>query len=201
GGRAALRGALLPRLLLRRPEERLGAVALGAPVRSGVWTGPRPDRADRRDSPGRSRRGARLALQPHRLALARHPGASDQQRAGDHGGDHVMLSAGAREAPRDGAVEAGPAVVAPAPSKSSGGRLAVDGFDFVVGPGICFGFLGPNGAGKTTTMKMMYGLATVDAGELRVLDLDSMTDRREIKSRIGVVPQETNLDGDLTVRE
>ena len=93
------------------------------------------------------------------------------------------------------------AVVARGLSKSYGERVAVDGIDFVVGPGICFGFLGPNGAGKTTTMKMMYGLATVDAGELLVLDLDVTTERRAIKSRIGVVPQETNLDGDLTVRE
>jgi lipooligosaccharide transport system ATP-binding protein len=79
--------------------------------------------------------------------------------------------------------------------------VAVDGIDFEVEPGICFGFLGPNGAGKTTTMKMIYGLATVDRGELTVLGLDARRDRREIKSRIGVVPQETNLDGDLTVRE
>jgi lipooligosaccharide transport system ATP-binding protein len=97
--------------------------------------------------------------------------------------------------------EPGPAVVARELSKSYGERLAVDGIDFEVEPGICFGFLGPNGAGKTTTMKMIYGLATVDGGELHVLGLDAVRDRREIKSRLGVVPQETNLDGDLTVGE
>jgi lipooligosaccharide transport system ATP-binding protein len=86
-------------------------------------------------------------------------------------------------------------------TKSYGERVAVDGIDFEVEPGICFGFLGPNGAGKTTTMKMIYGLATVDGGELLVLGLDARRARRAIKSRIGVVPQETNLDGDLTVRE
>jgi lipooligosaccharide transport system ATP-binding protein len=86
-------------------------------------------------------------------------------------------------------------------TKSYGARVAVAGIDFEVEPGICFGFLGPNGAGKTTTMKMIYGLATVDGGELLVLDLDARRARRAIKSRIGVVPQETNLDGDLTVRE
>jgi lipooligosaccharide transport system ATP-binding protein len=86
-------------------------------------------------------------------------------------------------------------------TKSYGERLAVDGVDFEVEPGICFGFLGPNGAGKTTTMKMIYGLAAVDGGELLVLGLDARWARRAIKSRIGVVPQETNLDGDLTVRE
>jgi lipooligosaccharide transport system ATP-binding protein len=86
-------------------------------------------------------------------------------------------------------------------AKSYDGRQAVAGIDFEVPPGICFGFLGPNGAGKTTTMKMIYGLATVDGGQLEVLGMDARRDRRRIKSRIGVVPQETNLDGDLTVRE
>jgi lipooligosaccharide transport system ATP-binding protein len=85
--------------------------------------------------------------------------------------------------------------------KSFGERVAVDGIDFEVESGVCFGFLGPNGAGKTTTMKMIYGLATVDGGELRVLGMDALTEGRRIKERIGVVPQETNLDGDLTVRE
>ena len=85
--------------------------------------------------------------------------------------------------------------------KGYAGRVAVDGIDFEVRAGICFGFLGPNGAGKTTTMKMIYGLAAVEGGELRVLGLDARRQRREIKSRIGVVPQETNLDGDLTIRD
>ena len=86
-------------------------------------------------------------------------------------------------------------------SKRFGERTAVAGIDFEVEPGICFGFLGPNGAGKTTTMKMVYGLATVDSGELTVLGMDARRERRQIKSRLGVVPQETNLDADLTVRE
>jgi lipooligosaccharide transport system ATP-binding protein len=50
-------------------------------------------------------------------------------------------------------------------------------------------------------MKMIYGLVAVEGGELRVLGLDARRQRREIKSRIGVVPQETNLDGDLTIRQ
>jgi lipooligosaccharide transport system ATP-binding protein len=93
------------------------------------------------------------------------------------------------------------AITARGLTKRYGDRVAVDGIDFEVEPGICFGFLGPNGAGKTTTMKMIYGLATVDSGELVVLGLDAARQRRQIKSRLGVVPQETNLDGDLTVRE
>jgi lipooligosaccharide transport system ATP-binding protein len=85
--------------------------------------------------------------------------------------------------------------------KSYGSIVAVDGIDFDVAAGECFGFLGPNGAGKTTTMKMIYGLARVDQGELTVLGLDARTRRREVKARIGVVPQEQNLDRELTVRE
>jgi lipooligosaccharide transport system ATP-binding protein len=94
-----------------------------------------------------------------------------------------------------------PAVVASGLRKSYGKRVAVDGIDFVVEPGICFGFLGPNGAGKTTTMKMIYGLATLGGGELAVLGMDVLRERRAVKARLGVVPQETNLDGELTVRE
>jgi lipooligosaccharide transport system ATP-binding protein len=85
--------------------------------------------------------------------------------------------------------------------KAYGDLVAVDHIDFDVHERECFGFLGPNGAGKTTTMKMIYGLAHVDGGQLRVLGLDARTQRREVKSRIGVVPQEANLDWDLTVRE
>ena len=86
-------------------------------------------------------------------------------------------------------------------SKHYGERLAVDGIDFDVPAGVCFGFLGPNGAGKTTTMKMIYGLVAIGDGELRVLGLDGVRERRRIKAMLGVVPQETNLDGELTVRE
>jgi lipooligosaccharide transport system ATP-binding protein len=93
------------------------------------------------------------------------------------------------------------AVIARSLRKSYGERVAVDGIDFDVRPATCFGFLGPNGAGKTTTMKMIYGLATVGGGDLRVLGLDARTQRRAIKARLGVVPQETNLDGEVTVLE
>jgi len=95
----------------------------------------------------------------------------------------------------------GLAVLARGLRKRYGDRVALDGIDFEVPPGICFGFLGPNGAGKTTTMKMIYGLAAIGAGELRVLGMDVARERRRIKARLGVVPQETNLDGELTVRE
>ena len=93
------------------------------------------------------------------------------------------------------------AVAARGLTKRYGDLLAVDGIDFTVPAGVCFGFLGPNGAGKTTTMKTIYGMAAVDAGELTVLGLDVRRQRREVKARIGVVPQEQNLDRELTVRE
>ncbi len=85
--------------------------------------------------------------------------------------------------------------------KRYGEFTAVDGIEFEVRPRECFGFLGPNGAGKTTTMKMIYGLAAVDGGDLCVLGLDARTERRAIKARIGVVPQEGTLDNELDVRE
>ena len=78
---------------------------------------------------------------------------------------------------------------------------AVKGVDFEVYRGECFGFLGPNGAGKTTTMKMIYGAAVPTGGELRVAGLDVRRHEREVKRRIGVVPQENNLDEDLKVKE
>ncbi len=80
-------------------------------------------------------------------------------------------------------------------------RSVVSGLNLEIGFGECFGLLGPNGAGKSTTLKMMYGSVIHDQGDLFVLGLNSKTSRREIKSRIGVVPQEDGLEVDFTVRE
>ena len=85
--------------------------------------------------------------------------------------------------------------------KSYGDFEAVKGIDFEVDRGECFGFLGPNGAGKTSTMKMIYGAAIPTSGELTVAGLDVRDHEREVKRRIGVIPQENNLDDDLEVRE
>ena len=85
--------------------------------------------------------------------------------------------------------------------KRYGGFEAVKGVDFEVKRGECFGFLGPNGAGKTTTMKMIYGAVIPTGGGLEVAGLDVRKSEREIKRRIGVVPQENNLDDELKVRE
>jgi lipooligosaccharide transport system ATP-binding protein len=79
--------------------------------------------------------------------------------------------------------------------------VAVDGIDFEIRPGEAFGFLGPNGAGKTSTMKMITTVSPITAGEMTVFDLDPRTDGATIRSRLGVVPQENNLDEELTVEE
>jgi lipooligosaccharide transport system ATP-binding protein len=95
----------------------------------------------------------------------------------------------------------GSTLVARGLEKSYGGLEAVKGVDFEVFGGECFGFLGPNGAGKTTTMKMIYGAVIPTGGGLAVAGLDVYRHEREIKRRIGVVPQENNLDDELEVRE
>ena len=81
------------------------------------------------------------------------------------------------------------------------GFTAVDGVDFDVRPGKAFGFLGPNGAGKTSTMRMIACSSPISDGEMSVIGMDPRTQAREIKSKLGVVPQIDNLDTELTVRE
>ena len=78
---------------------------------------------------------------------------------------------------------------------------AVDGLDLEVLAGECFGLLGPNGAGKTTTIEILEGLNTPDSGEVRVLGLHWDDSEREIRERIGVSLQETQLSEKITVYE
>lgn len=78
---------------------------------------------------------------------------------------------------------------------------AVDGISFSVKRGTVFGILGPNGAGKTTLIKMMTTLARPDAGSCVIGGFDVATDPLSIKKLIGVVPQENNLDRELTAYE
>jgi len=80
-------------------------------------------------------------------------------------------------------------------------NYVVNGINLEIPKGECFGLLGPNGAGKSTTMKMMYCSALVTSGELYVLGLNVKKNFREIKSRIGVIPQEDGLDPDFSVIE
>jgi len=85
--------------------------------------------------------------------------------------------------------------------KCYNGIPAVKGINFVIRAKECVGFLGPNGAGKTTTVKMIYCFLPITAGELYVLGLDARRHQRSIKSQVGVVAQEDNLDPELTVKE
>lgn len=78
---------------------------------------------------------------------------------------------------------------------------AVDGIDFDVWPGETFGFLGPNGAGKTSTMRMIGCTSPATSGELRVMGMNPATQAAQIKARLGVVPQQDNLDIELTLQE
>jgi len=78
------------------------------------------------------------------------------------------------------------------------GLLAVDHISFQVRQGEVFGFLGPNGAGKTTTIHMLAGLSQPTAGRAYVLGLDRAHDLPQIKKRIGVVPEASNLYDELT---
>lgn len=79
-------------------------------------------------------------------------------------------------------------------------QRAVDAIDFSVSRGETFGLLGPNGAGKSTTMRMIACRTPLSSGQLIVEGRDVRTQAREIRSLIGVVPQENNLDPDLSVR-
>lgn len=85
--------------------------------------------------------------------------------------------------------------------KTFGDLKALDGVSFDVKQGECFGLLGPNGAGKSTALKMIYGHAFPTGGDVFVMGMNIKNSGREIRSRIGVVPQDEGLDQELTVRE
>nr|WP_300608578.1 ABC transporter ATP-binding protein [Methanohalophilus sp.] len=92
-----------------------------------------------------------------------------------------------------------PVIVAEHLKKNFNSFVAVDDVSFTVYSGEFFGFLGPNGAGKTTTMKMIQCVSPLDNGKLTVFGMDVTRQHREIKSFMGVVPQENNLDPDFSV--
>src|SRR4051812_3668017 len=85
--------------------------------------------------------------------------------------------------------------------KRYGDVVAVDGLSIRVERGECFGLLGPNGAGKTTTIEILEGLLEPDAGDVEILGLRWATDARELRQRLGVQLQETQLAEKLTVGE
>ena len=85
--------------------------------------------------------------------------------------------------------------------KSYGDFEAVKGIDFEVRTGEVFGLLGPNGAGKTTTVEILEGIRQRSAGDVRVLDFDPDKQKMQLKDRIGVCLQATNLPDKMRVLE
>src|SRR5256885_13486776 len=85
--------------------------------------------------------------------------------------------------------------------KHYGDVRAVDGLDLAVDAGECFGLLGPNGAGKTTTIEICEGLTAADSGGVELLGLRWDRDERELRQRLGIQLQETELAAKLTVEE
>ena len=86
-------------------------------------------------------------------------------------------------------------------TKYYGAQPVVNGIDIEVHRGECFGLLGPNGAGKTTTLRMLMGATPPSAGSLDVLGYPIPQQARRMRERLGVVPQQDNLDPDFTVLE
>jgi ABC-2 type transport system ATP-binding protein len=79
--------------------------------------------------------------------------------------------------------------------------VAVDGIDLEILPGECFGLLGPNGAGKTTTIEICEGLTAADAGIVELFGMRWETSASEIRQRLGIQLQETQLSEKITVLE
>jgi ABC-2 type transport system ATP-binding protein len=85
--------------------------------------------------------------------------------------------------------------------KSFGDVVAVDGIDLEVRAGECFGLLGPNGAGKTTTIEICEGLTAPDSGDVELLGRRWSGDEHELRERLGIQLQDTQLSEKISVRE
>jgi lipooligosaccharide transport system ATP-binding protein len=96
---------------------------------------------------------------------------------------------------------AAPVIAVEALEKRYGEVHAVRGVGFSIWPGTCVGLLGPNGAGKTTIMRMIMALAQPTAGRLTLFGQAPSALGRTMRERVGLVPQEDNLDPDLSVRQ
>jgi len=94
-----------------------------------------------------------------------------------------------------------PLIVARGLVKRFGDFTAVDGVDFTVQQGEAFGFLGPNGAGKSSTMRMIGATSSRTEGDLFVLGHDPDRAGPDVRARLGVVPQDDNLDLELSVSD
>ena len=86
-------------------------------------------------------------------------------------------------------------------TRNYNGLRAVDGITFIVNPGEIFGFLGPNGAGKTTTIRMLTGQLLPTSGSAKVAGYDIVSERQQLKPRIGVVFDSQNLYDRMSARE
>src|SRR3982751_6531494 len=95
----------------------------------------------------------------------------------------------------------GPALLVRGLRKHYGNVRAVDGLELTVAPGECFGLLGPNGAGKTTTIEICEGLLARDAGDVTVLGRTWEKNSGELRQRLGIQLQDTQLSEKLTVAE
>jgi lipooligosaccharide transport system ATP-binding protein len=95
----------------------------------------------------------------------------------------------------------GPAVSMHGVFKRFGSVVAVHGLELEVPTGVCYGLLGPNGAGKSTTMRILTGQALADRGDVEVLGYRLPAQSKLARARMGVCPQESNLDVDLGVRD
>nr|WP_246361896.1 ATP-binding cassette domain-containing protein [Neomicrococcus lactis] len=85
--------------------------------------------------------------------------------------------------------------------KRYGDFTAVNDLSFEVPAGESFGLLGPNGAGKSTTMRMIGGVSQRSGGQLTIMGLDPEEHGPEVRAHLGVVPQQDNLDEEITVRD
>ena len=89
------------------------------------------------------------------------------------------------------------AITVQSATRRFGDLVAVDNLSFQVKSGEIFGLLGPNGAGKTTTINLITGMLARHGGEIQVLGYDPQTQARQVRRRIGLAPQETNVYLDL----
>jgi ABC-2 type transport system ATP-binding protein len=85
--------------------------------------------------------------------------------------------------------------------KSYGKNVAVDNISLKIARGEFFGFLGPNGAGKTTTIHCITGVATYHEGDISVFGIDVKGQYRDARRKIGIAPQEFNIDFFAPVRK
>src|ERR1700722_17674212 len=95
----------------------------------------------------------------------------------------------------------GPSLLLRGLRKAFADVVAVDGLDLEVKRGECFGLLGPNGAGKTTTIEICEGLTPPDSGTVELLGFHWDSDAEQLRQRLGIQLQDTQLSEKLTVFE